>query len=137
MIDILKNKLAELTDFDVRASFYQAGLAVAGPIIYIEPHESTAEIKSGANPEYAEALYFRLIVGVPCKGNPDAPQQLIDAVRVVRSKLWAGERAPDKVSWMNAFSFKEFESCKFIRPEANESKALAVLTLEIKNRVAI
>jgi len=137
MIDDLKNKLAELTDFDVRASFYQASSAGAGKIIYIEPHESTAEIKSGMNPEYAETIYFRVIVGVPCKANPDAPQQLIDAVRLVRSKLWAGERAPDKVSWMNSFSFREFESCKYIRPEANETKALAVLTLEIKNRVAI
>lgn len=137
MIDNLKNKLAELVDFDVRASFYQASLAVAGKIIYIEPHESTAEIKSGLNSEYAETLYFRLIVGVPCKANPDAPQQLIDAVRSVRSKLWKGERTTDKVSWMDCFSFTEFESCKFIRPEANETKALAVLSLEIKNRVAI
>jgi len=137
MIDILKNKLAELTDFDVRASFYHAGLSIQGNIIFIEPHESTAEIKSGMNADYVETLYFRLIVGVPSKSNADAPKQLIDAVRNVRSKLWKGERMTDKVSWMNIVSLKEFESCKFIRPEANESKALAVLTLEIKNRVAI
>lgn len=137
MIESLKNKLAELVDFDVRASFYQSGLSVAGKIIFIEPHESTADIKSGMNAEYVETLYFRLIVGVPSKSNPDAPQQLIDAVRSVRSKLWKGERMTDKVSWMDIVSLKEFESVKFIRPEANESKALAVLTLEIKNRVAI
>lgn len=137
MIDNLKNKLAELVGFDVRASFYQAGLSIPGNVIFIEPHESTAEIKSGLNPTYGETLYFRVIVGVPSKSNLNAPQQLIDAVRAVRSKLWAGERTTDKVSWLTCYSFKEFESCKYIRPEPNETKALAVLTLEIKNLVAI
>lgn len=137
MIESIQAQLAQMSGFEVRAAFYQAGAAPTGKVIYIEPHDTSAEIKSGINPTYPETLYFKIIIAVPSKGNVDAPKQLIEAVRSVRAKFWAGERAPDKVTWLKCFSFKEYESCKFVRPEPNETKALAVLSLEIKSIVAL
>jgi hypothetical protein len=136
MIENIKTKLAELTDFAVKAEFYQASTTSAR-IIFIEPHESSAEIKSGLNPAYAETSYIRVVIGVPTKSSPNAPQDLVDAVRQVRSKIWSGERMGDRVSWLPCVTFKEFETCKFMAPNANETKALAVLTFEIKSMVSI
>lgn len=137
MMNELKQRLAELAGFDVKADFYTTSAATAAKVIFIEPHESLAEIKSGQNPQYPETMTVRVVVGISSKANPNAAQELIDAVRSVRSKFWVSERMNDKVAWLKSLSFKESETCKFLAPNANETKALAVLTLEIKTLVAI
>jgi len=137
MIESIRARLAQIPDFEVKPCFYQAGTSTAGRVIFIEPDDSVGEIKSGQNSAYIETTKIRIVIGVPSKSNPNAPQEIIDAVRQVRSAFFKDERFPDKVTWMECTGFREFESCKFIRPEANETKALAMMLIEIKQRVSI
>ncbi|MEL4391280.1 hypothetical protein [Shewanella xiamenensis] len=135
MIQAIIDRLKTVEGATVREGFYAQGMAKEKMFIFLQPFTDDFKAINGIN-SYRDDLVLQVVAGITVDKTTTPTADLVNLVRAIRTSFYKDERTVEKLSWLpSVISFKEFEPCKYIMPEAHEKHALAVLTLSLVTTV--